>query len=163
MNFDNKMQTAINKQINAELFSAYLYLSMAAYFETQNLHGMASWMKKQSNEEMGHAMKFFAYVNDRGGQVVLDTIAKPESSWKNAHHVFETAYKHEQLVSSLIYGLTELAEQLKDHATTAMLKWFIDEQVEEENTARTTTEQLALIGDSKGALFQLDHILGKRE
>ncbi len=156
------IQNAINEQINAELYSAYMYLAMAAYFDSVNLPGCASWMKVQAKEEHGHAMKFYHYIVERGGRVTLKAIAAPPVEWKSALDVFSTAYKHEQHVTDLINKLVELAEKQKDPATAAMLTWFVNEQVEEENNACTIVAQLKMIKESTGALFMLDHHLGKR-
>ena len=156
------MQNAINEQINAELYSAYLYLAMAAYFDSVNLPGCASWMKAQAKEEQSHAMKFYHYIVERGGRVSLKAIGVPPAEWKSALDAFSTAYKHEQHVTDRINKLVELAEKLKDPATTALLTWFVNEQVEEENNASTIVAQLKMIKESTGALFMLDHHLGKR-
>ena len=110
MILNKKMQTALNNQINAELDSAYIYLSMAAYFEGQNWPGMAHWMKQQYLEEVEHAMKIFDYVFERGGQVTLKTIDSPQSSWTSPLDAFKTALKHEQHISQLIYNLVDVAD-----------------------------------------------------
>ena len=156
------MQNALNEQINAELYSAYLYLAMAAYFDSVNLPGCASWMKVQAKEEQTHAMKFYHYIVERGGRVALKAITVPPAEWKSALDAFSVAYKHEQHVTDRINKLIELAEKLKDPATTALLTWFVNEQVEEENNASTIVAQLKMIKESTGALFMLDHHLGKR-
>lgn len=163
MNIGKKLQAALNKQINAELYSAYIYLSMAAYFDSENLDGLAHWMKVQSNEEVGHAMKMYKFINGRGGRVTLEAIEKPKVEWKSPLAVFEDAYAHEQEVTSMIEALVELARKEKDFMTESMLKWFVDEQVEEEDSARAIVEQLKMIKDSKNALLMLDHHLGKRK
>jgi ferritin len=156
-----KLQDAINEQIKNEFYSAYLYLSMAAYFEAQNLRGFAQWMRTKFAEEQGHAMKFFEYVNDRGGRVELREISQPKSEWKGNLDVFEGVLKHEQHVTSLIHKLYELALAEKDYPTQAMLQWFITEQVEEEKTAIEVIEQLKLIDARGTAVLMLDHRLGK--
>jgi ferritin len=163
MTIQKRMQTAINKQINAELYSAYLYLSMATYFEADNFNGFAHWMKKQAHEELEHAMRFYSYVFERGGQVTLDAIKKPTATCKSPLDAFTKALKHEQEITSLIHKLVDLANTTKDHATTSFLKWFVDEQVEEEASASDIVEKLKLIGDSKGSLYMLDKQLGKRK
>ncbi len=163
MEIGKKMQDAINKQINQELFSGYLYLSMAAYFEAGNLKGFAHWMRKQAEEEKKHAMKFFDFVTERGGIVSLEAIEKPAHSWKGPLGVFEDALGHEKKVTGMIYGLADLAESEKDRASESMLKWFIDEQVEEEKTANEIVQKLKMVGSSGSGLVMLDKELGKRE
>jgi ferritin len=157
------VQDAMNQQVNAELYSAYLYLSMAADFEEGNLHGMAHWMQVQAKEEAGHAMKFFKYITERGGRVTLTSIAAPPTKWKSPQAVFEEVYKHECHVSSLINKLVELAEAEKDHASAVFLQWFISEQVEEEANASEILHQLKMVGDSKQGLFMLDRHLAQRQ
>ena len=163
MAIKKKMQDAINKQINAELYSSYLYLAMAAYFEKNNWLGFAQWMKVQSKEENTHAMKFYDYVLERGGEVVLDDIKAADTGWKTPLEVFEAVYGHELKVTALINDLFKLAGQEGDIATKSMLKWFIDEQVEEEANAKLIVEKLKLIKDSVNGLFMLDHELGERK
>ncbi len=159
-----KMQEAINRQINAELYSYYIYLSMSAWFRSKNLNGFATWMTVQTQEEMFHAMKFFNYVIERGGTVVLDTIAAPPVEWRSPLDVFEYTYKHEQHVTALIDGLVDIAAEIHDHATSSFLQWFVNEQVEEEASADGVLQQLALLGDDArgGGLFMLDRELGTR-
>lgn len=152
----------LNDQINAELYSSYLYLSMSAWFEAANFRGLARWMKVQSGEEYGHAMKFYDYVIARGGKVQLAPIGAPPVSWGSALEVFQTTLEHEQGVTARINALADLAATEKDHATSVTLQWFITEQVEEEATATEIVERLKLIKDSTGGLFMLDHQLGKR-
>lgn len=159
---NKNVQDAINEQIKNELFSAYIYLAMSAYFEDQNLSGMASWMRMQSNEEMEHAMKFFDYIYDRGGRVTLKAIDQPPFEWKSPLAAFEQAYEHEQKVSGMINAIYELAIKENDYPTQVMLHWFIDEQVEEEKNASGIVEQLKLVGDHTGPLLMLDHQLGQR-
>ena len=163
MEIGKKMQDAVNKQINRELYSGYMYLSMAAYFESENLKGFAHWMRKQAGEEKKHAMKFFEFVTERAGRVSLEAIEKPPHSWKSPLGAFEDALVHEQKVTQMIYGLADLAESEKDRASGSMLKWFIDEQVEEENSANEIVQKLKMIGNSGSGLVMLDKELGKRE
>ena len=151
-----KMQDAINKQINAEMWSSYLYLSMSAYFEAEGLSGFASWMRIQAEEENMHAMKFFDYVYERDGRVKLQPITEVPTEWKDTTEIFEETLKHEQKVTSLINDLMEIAIQEKDHATQSFLKWFIDEQVEEESSVNEILDQLKLIGNSGHGIFMLD-------
>ena len=157
-----KMQNAINKQINAEIYSAYLYLSMSAYFESINLEGFANWMRMQAQEEMVHAMKFYDYVNERGSRVVLQSVEGPPTEWDSPLAVFEHTYEHEQNVTGMINNLVNLAIEEKDHATNSFLQWFVDEQVEEESSADKVLQQLKLTGDAPGALFMIDRELGAR-
>jgi len=155
-----KMEIALNKQINAELYSSYLYLSMAAYFESVDLAGCANWMRAQTQEEIFHAMKMYDFLNERGGRVKLTAIEAPPTEWESPLAVFEHAYKHEQLVTSLINDLMELAISEKDHATQIFLQWFVSEQVEEEASANEVVQKLKLAGDS--GLFMVDRELGQR-
>ncbi len=157
-----RMQSAIEEQINAELWSAYLYLSMSAYFERQNLRGFANWMKIQWQEEVTHAIKFFDYVHSRGGQVFLKPISDVPAEWSNAVDVFSETLSHEQHVTSLINNLANIAAEEKDHATTAMLQWFINEQVEEEGNAEQILIQLKMIGDNGYGMLMLDRELAAR-
>jgi ferritin len=156
------LQKAINEQINKELYSSYLYLSMGAYFEDQNLPGFAHWMYIQVGEEREHGMKFYEYLVDRGAKVDLKAIAAPETNWKSSLEVFKEVQKHESFVTSSINALYELALSEKDYASQIMLQWFISEQVEEEKNAAEIVQKLELI-DSKGtAVLMLDHELGHR-
>lgn len=157
-----KIQDAFNEQINAELFSAYLYLSMSAYFETQNLAGMANWMRIQAQEEMGHAMRFYDFINQRDGQVILTQIDPPKTSWSSALDVYQEAYQHECKVSSLINQRVDLAVTEKDHAANTFLQWFVTEQVEEEATAQSVVDKLTLAAGNSVALLMLDAELGQR-
>ncbi len=159
---DKKMEKAINDQINAELYSAYLYLSMVAYFEDENLPGMATWMTAQAQEEVAHAMKFFDYINERGGRVILEAIEKPDIEWGSPLAVFEAAYKHEQYVTGRINDLVDIAEEVKDRATFNFLQWYVEEQVEEESSADEIVQKLKRIGDKSGMLYMLDKELGGR-
>jgi len=156
------IQEALNKQVNAELFSSYLYLSMAAYFESQTLPGMASWMRVQAQEELAHAVKFFDFITERDGRVLLTGIEDPKTEWTSPVDVFADIHGHEQKVTGLINGLVDLSLEEKDHATNTFLQWFVTEQVEEEATAKTILDQLKLIADHPMALFMLDKELGQR-
>jgi ferritin len=157
-----KVQDAINEQIKNEIFSAYLYLSMSAHFEAQNLPGFAKWTRLQYEEEMSHAMKFFDYVHERGGHVTLKAIDQPRAEWKTSLEVFEQVYSHEQHVTALIHALYETALAEKDYATQILLQWYITEQVEEEKNASGIVDQLRLIDAHGTAVLMLDHRLGKR-
>jgi len=157
-----KVLDAFNKQINAELYSSYLYLSMAAYFESLSLSGMAQWMRIQAQEELIHAMKFFDFVNDRNGRVLLTQVDGPPTEWKGPLDAFQGVLEHEQKVTGLINDLVDLAAREKDHAAGTFLQWFVTEQVEEEASAQTIIDRLKLGGDSGVALFMLDGELGQR-
>lgn len=158
-----KIENAINKQINAELWSAYLYLSMSAYFESANLGGFANWMRVQAQEELGHAMKFYHHVVERRGRVTVTAIAAPSISWKSPLNAFEDAFKHEQKVTGMINDLTNMAAGEKDHATANMLQWFIDEQVEEESSTDAIVQKLKMIGTNTGGLYMFDRELAQRK
>ncbi len=157
-----KMLDAFNKQVNAEMFSSYLYLSMSAYFESRNLKGMANWMRIQASEETVHAMKFYDYINDRGGRVELTQIEAPKTDWKSPVDAFGDAYAHEVKISSMIDDLMNVSIAEKDHAAHDFLEWFVTEQVEEEAAAQLIVEQLKMVGDSGVGLFMLDQQLGQR-
>lgn len=158
-----KVQEAFNQQLNAELFSEYLYLSMAAHFESESLKGMASWMRIQAGEEHTHAMKFYKFILDRGGKVVLKQIDAPKTTWNSPLEAFEEAYKHELKISSLINNLSSLAIEEKDHAAHQFLDWFVNEQIEEESNALTIVDQLKLVGENGVAIFMIDQELAKRQ
>jgi len=159
---DEKMQEALNKQLNAEIYSAYLYLSMSAYFQSVNLDGFANWMRVQWQEELAHGLKFYDYVNERGGRVVLQTVEAPPSEWDSALAVFEDTYRHEQKVTGMINKLVDLAVETRDHATNNFLQWFVSEQVEEEASADEVVQKLKLVGDDPSGLFMIDRELGQR-
>jgi ferritin len=156
------VETALNKQVNAELWSSYLYLAMEAHFRSINLNGFANWMRLQAQEELMHAMKIYDYIDERDGNITLTAIAAPKGTWKTPLDVFQNTLKHERKVTSLINNLTALAEKEKDYATKNFLEWFVDEQVEEESTASNIVEQIKLAGKSSGALFILDRELAQR-
>jgi ferritin len=157
------VQDAVNEQINHEFFSAYIYLSMSAYFENANLPGFANWMKVQATEEVTHGMKLFDFINDRGGRVLLKPIAGPPTEFTSPQDVFEQALKHEQAVTKMIHKLYETANEAHDFATQVALQWFIAEQVEEEKSADLIVEQLKMIGSDRPALLILDRELGARQ
>ena len=156
------MQKAMNEQINKELYSAYLYLSMAAYFEDQNLPGFGRWLHVQEGEERGHAMRLYQHLIDRGGRVLLTSIAAPETEWKSSLEAFRVVQRHEAEVTASINGLYEVALKQKDYPAQVLLRWFINEQVEEEKNAAEIVRQLELIEARGTALLMLDHRLGKR-
>ena len=156
------MEQALNKQLNAELYSAYLYLSMAAYFYSLNLNGFANWMTVQNQEETMHAMKFYNYINERGGRITLAQIDGPPTNWHSPLEVFEETLKHEEKVTGLINNLVDLAIAERDHAANAFLQWFVTEQVEEEASANEIIQNLKMAGNDPHALFMLDRELGAR-
>jgi ferritin len=153
----------MNEQINKELFSAYLYLSMAAYFEGKNLAGFANWMRVQADEEREHAMKFYDFILERGGHIQLTAIEAPKSEWGSHLEVVEEVAAHEAKVTASIHALYELALQEKDYPSQMMLQWFITEQVEEEKNAADIVASLKMIEARETAVLQLDHQLAKRQ
>jgi ferritin len=157
------MEEALNKQVNREFYSAYLYLAMSAYFESLTMKGFAKWMRIQAKEERTHAEKFYDYILARGGKVTLGTIEAPKAKWASTAKVFEEVYAHEQKVTGMINALVDLSIKEKDHASFEMLQWFVKEQVEEEEHAGAILTQVSCVGDVPGHLFYLDHQLGKRE
>jgi ferritin len=157
-----KIQKALNKQINMELYSAYLYLSMAAHFQAANLTGFANWMKAQAKEELLHGMKLYDYVLDRDGRVTLEAIAAPPDAWGSPLAAAEDAYRHERENTTLINDLYVLANQEGDHVTAIFLHWFVTEQVEEESSANRIVERLKLVGDSSAGLLLMDRELAAR-
>ena len=159
---NKKLEEALNAQINAEFWSAYLYLSMSSDMSDKGMAGVANWFAIQFKEEQDHAMKFFNYVISRGGKVTLKPIEKVDTEWKSPLAAFEQTLQHEEKVTALINDLYALAEQEKDYATQSMLKWFIAEQVEEEENAKAIIDTLKLIGDNGYGLYQLDKELATR-
>ncbi len=157
-----KMQKAINDQLNFEIYSSYIYLSMSSYLKSLNLNGFANWMEIQVQEEVAHAMKFYNFLHDRGGKVKFQEIPKPKSEWNSPLAVFEDTLKHEQIVTGRINNLVDLALELRDHATNAHLQWFISEQVEEESNALSILQQVKLAQGAPNGLFMLDRELGQR-
>lgn len=157
------MQDAMNEQINKEMFSSYLYLSMAAYFEGRNLPGFANWMRLQAEEEREHAMKFYDFILERGGRVELKAIEAPKLEWGSNLEVAEEVAAHEALVTASINSLYELALKEKDYPAQIMLQWFITEQVEEESNAGQVVADLKLIEERGTAVLMLDKQLGKRQ
>ena len=157
-----KVEDAINRQINAELYSAYLYLSMNAYFHSVNLAGFANWMRVQALEEFTHADKFYGYLVSRGGRVKLAAVAAPPAAWKSPLNAFEEVLKHEQKVTALVNGLVDLSLKEKDHATANFLNWFVAEQVEEEDSVNEVVQKLRLLGSDGGGLFMMDRDMATR-
>lgn len=159
---DKKMLEALNKQINEELFSSYLYLAMSADFAAKNLNGAAHWMSMQAKEELGHAMKIFGYINERGERAVLEAIEKPAESWDSMLEAFEASLAHEQHITGCINDLMAMAHEVKDFATIGFLQWFVDEQVEEEATADGIVQMLKMAGDKGHVLLMIDRQLASR-
>ncbi len=157
-----KIEDALNQQVAAEFYSAYLYLSMSAFLESIDLPGFATWMRVQYQEEVSHAEKMFDHVIERDGRAAVRAWEAPPAEWKSVLDIFETAYAHEQKVTGLINDMVNLALSEKDHATYNFLQWFVNEQVEEEASAKAIVQQLKLLGDSKGGLFMIDRELGRR-
>jgi len=158
-----KMENALNEQINAELYSAYLYVAIAAWFESENLSGCAAWMQAQAQEERGHAMKLFGFIHERRGRVTLKAIAEPPKNWAAPLAAFEDAFKHEQMITGRINDLVNMAAAEKDHATVGFLQWFVKEQVEEEASVDSIVQKLKMAANAPGALLMLDHALGQRK
>jgi len=157
-----KMEEALNEQINAELYSAYLYLSMSAYFQSLNLPGFANWMRVQTQEEIVHAMKFYDHVNERNGRVALKPIDGPPTEWDSRQAAFEAAYEHEQKVTARINDLVNVAVAESDHASNIFLQWFVTEQVEEEAGTSGVVQKLKLVAESPNGLFMMDRELAQR-
>lgn len=162
MKFNKKVEDILNKQVNAEFWSAFMYLSMSAWLENQGLKGMANWMKVQYLEETSHAMKIYDFIISRGGEAKLAAIDKVPTEWKSITEVFEETYKHECKVTEMIHNCYNVAAAEKDHASTNMLQWFIDEQVEEEQNVIEILDQLKLIGDKGQGIFMLNKELAGR-
>ncbi len=155
------IEKAFNKQVNEELYSAYIYYSMSAYFESINLRGCASWMRVQAQEELGHVDKFYNFILDRGGRVEFDAIQKPPKEWDSPLAAFESALEHEKHITQCINDLVELSLSEKDHAAYQFLQWFVEEQVEEEANVGEVVDNFKLVGDG-GGIFMLDRELGRR-
>ena len=153
---NKRIEKLLNEQINAEFYSAFLYLSMSSYLSSNNLNGFANWMKVQFEEEQSHAMKMYDFVLERGGAVQLSAIEKPEITWSNILDVFRATLEHEQKVTAMINELTSVAMEVKDHATVNFLQWFVDEQVEEEASVSDMLSQLELVEGKGTGLFMLD-------
>jgi len=157
-----KLEKALNEQINLEYSSAYAYLGMAAYFEQTPFEGFATWMRLQSDEELEHARKFFNYIVERNGKVVLKALAEPKVDYKSPLEAFQASLGHEERVSAAICGLYELAQNEKEYPTLSFLKWFLDEQVEEEKTVTDFIVKLKLVGENHNGLYQIDKLAGRR-
>ena len=156
------VQDAMNNQIQAELHSSYIYLSMTAYYESLNLGGFAHWMRVQSQEELAHAMKFFDHIHERGGRVKLTTIDAPPIEFEDPLTAFRMAFEHEQKITGLISDLYRLATDENDYGALSLLQWFVDEQVEEESNTGSVVEMLEKVGDNSMGLFMVDRQLAGR-
>lgn len=159
---DKKMENGINDQITFEIYSAHLYLSMAAYLDSIDLPGFSHWMRIQYQEEIAHSFKMFDYVVERDGRAKICQIDEPQFEWDSVLDAFESAFAHEQMVTKRINNLVDIALAEKDHASHIFLQWFVNEQVEEEATAKGIIQQLKMLADSKAGLFQIDRELGQR-
>ena len=157
-----RMQDAMNDQIKHETFSAYLYVSMAAHFHDVGLDGMAQWMKAQAQEEVGHALRFFNHIVERGGRVSLQALDQPEHNWDSPLDAFQAALKHEQFITGRIDELASIADEEKDRAAGIMLQWFISEQVEEEDSVMKVLAMLELAGEKGPGLMMVDRELSQR-
>lgn len=157
-----KVQKALNEQVNAEFYSSFFYLSMAAYFDETNMRGFANWFRVQAQEEYEHAMKIFNFILQKGGKVKLTTIDGPKTTWDSILEVFNETLEHEQKVTAMINNLVEVAMKDKDYATNNFLQWFVTEQVEEEASVEELIFQIEMVGDNKSGLFLLDRELGSR-
>ena len=160
---DSKLEVALNRQVNAELWSAYLYLSMSYDMDNKGYEGMASWFAAQAKEEFEHATRIGKFIGEMEGKVVLMPIKEVRQEWNSPKEAFEDTLMHEKVVTGNIHQLMDMAIELKDYATQSMLKWFVDEQVEEEDTARKIVEKLLRIENIPAALYALDQRLGERE
>ncbi len=158
-----KMEKALNGQVNAELYSSYLYLSMSAYFESLKLRGFANWMRVQAQEESGHAMKIYDHIIERGGRAILRPVEAPPTEWDSPLAVFKQVYSHERKVTGLINDLVDLATSENDPATKSSLQWFVDEQAEEEDSANQVLQKLKLVLEAPDGLFMIDRELAERE
>lgn len=159
---DEKMIDALNSQVNAELYSSYLYLSMGSYFESEDMSGFANWMRVEAQEELVHAMKIYDFIIQRGDKVTLTRIDSPLTEWKSALDAFEHVYAHEQKVTELINQLVNLAISLGDHATNNFLQWFVSEQVEEEESSSGVLKKVKMANELLSALLMLDSELAQR-
>jgi ferritin len=159
---NKNVEKAMNQQIQEELFSSYIYLSMAAYFESLNLRGFGHWMRSQAEEEKEHAMKFFDHINERGGRVQLKAIDAPPVEFDSPLAAFRRAFEHEQKITGLIHDLYRLATEEGDYPAYSLLQWFVDEQVEEEDSTSAVVERLEMVGDNKVGLLMVDRELAQR-
>ncbi len=161
MKLGKKLEETLNSQINEEMYSSYLYLAMATHFKDERFNGFAKWMERQSKEELGHAMKIYGYLVQRNGKITLKAIKEPAFEGKTPLEVFNSTLKHEQHITKLVNDLYDLSGAEKDNATEIFMQWFVNEQVEEEATVLEIIDALKMIGDSKQALFMMDHEIGE--
>ncbi len=159
---NNKVQAIMNEQIKNELESYYIYLSMVSYFHSENLDGMAHWMRTQAHEEMIHAMKFFDHIIDRGGKATLMDLKQLKTTWKSPLEAWKDAYAHEQFITGKIHAILKLVRKENDYTAEPLLAWFVNEQIEEEANTEKILRQMENIGDSKQGLFMLDRELATR-
>lgn len=159
----NTVENALNKQLNEELYSSYIYLAISSDLERKGLKGMANWMRKQVEEELQHVLKFYTYILERGGEVKYQQIAAPQVDTTSALSAFEQSYKHERHISGLINELVDISRKESDHATENFLQWFVNEQVEEETSVSEVVDSLKLAGNHGAALLMLDKELGQRQ
>jgi len=159
---NQRVESALNDQINAELYSSYLYLSMSAYCEAEGLSGFANWMRVQAEEELFHSTKMFDYVNERGGRVILKAIEMPQTEWKSIVEVLEDVFEHEQKVTSLINNLVTISREEKEYATENFLQWYVAEQVEEEDSVGQLLNEVKLVDGKGSGLFMLNREAGQR-
>ncbi len=159
---DEKMVEALNSQLNAELYSSYLYLSMGTYFESRDMSGFSNWMRVQAQEELAHAMKIHDYVIQRGDRVILTQIDSPPINWDSTQAAFEHVYSHEIKVTGLINALVDLSISLGDHATNNFLQWFVAEQVEEEESSSGVLKKVKMAKESTTGILMLDNELAQR-
>lgn len=157
-----KVLRLLNEQVGKEIYSAYLYLSMASYFDAEDFQGFAHWMKVQAKEELGHAMKIYEFIYERGGRVELPALEKPTCHWNSPLEAFKQALEHERFITSSIHNILELARTENDHPTANFIQWFVKEQVEEEAQVELIVKKLQKLGDSPVALYMLDRELGNR-
>jgi ferritin len=157
-----KVERALNEQLNEELYSAYMYLSLAAYFRDGNYDGFGGWMRAQAQEEVEHGMKFYDYINDRAGRVTLAKIDAPPTDWASPEAAFEAAWEHEKKITGLINDLVDLASKERDHATHQFLQWFVVEQVEEEDLVGSVVHKIKMVADSPSGMYILDRELATR-
>ena len=158
----DKMNDALNQQVNEEFYSSYLYLAMAGYFEDTNLTGFSNWIRCQVQEEIVHAMKLYDFICERGGRIALKGIKEPAAEWESPRAAFEAAYKHECFISGCINKLIDVAREESDHATEVMLQWFVNEQVEEEASADAVVQKLKLVGTQGEGIFMVDQQMAQR-
>ena len=162
MAFNQKIQDAFNEQMNREFYSSNLYLAMAAHCNSEDLRGLSNWLGIQAEEERAHAMKFYNFILSRGGRVKIGEHPQPPNNWKSPLNVFEEVLKHEQLVTGYIHELLDLTQAERDHAASSFLQFFVDEQVEEEDSASEIVGRLKIGGDHGASLFMIDSELGQR-